>query len=103
MVVIWSKSAKKDLKKYIKNSKIQTKSKLNNYIINLLLYANTLKRLPKLGKVLYIYKNIEIRQLIFKMHKIIYYIVCDKIIIIMVTHTSRDLTNIIKSISNYFK
>ena len=98
MVVKWSKYAIDDLKNCVQNSKIYATGKLEKYINNLVLYVNDLQTSPLLGKEFYTYKEIEIRQLLYKMHRIFYYIYDDSIIIIMVTHTSRDLTNIIKAI-----
>lgn len=98
MVVKWSKYAIDDLKKYVKNSKIYATGKLEKYVHDLVLYTNDLQTSPLLGKEFYTYKEIEIRQLLYKMHRIFYYIYDDSIIIIMVTHTTRDLTNTINAI-----
>ena len=103
MVVIRSKYAKLDLKNYKQNSNIHYKENLSKYIKNLILYVDTLKDFPLLGKMFYSYKNIEIRQLIYEMHRIFYYIQNETVIIIMVVHTSRDLTNIIKEIKRITK
>jgi plasmid stabilization system protein ParE len=103
LVVIWSKNAKYDLKNYLKKSKIQSQQKLKKYISSLIIYTKLLEHFPKLGKVFYVYKNIEIRQLIFKIHKIFYFIQNDKIIIVKVANPSQDLSNIIKIIKKYFK
>ena len=100
MVVIWTESAKNDLKNYIQNSKILSNDKIKKYINNLVKYANELKDYPYLGKNFYEYKNILVRQLLYKMHRILYFVQDKNIIIIMVTHTSRDLTNIINIIKN---
>ena len=100
MVVIWTESAKNDLKNYMQNSKILSNDKIKKYINNLVKYANELKDYPYLGKNFYEYKNILVRQLLYKMHRILYFVQDKNIIIIMVTHTSRDLTNIINIIKN---
>ena len=101
MVVHWSKEAKLDLKNYYTNSKIYSKGKLDKYITDLVIYVNTLKSFPNLGKISYIHKKIKIRQLIFKMHKIFYYVQGNKVIIIQIAHTSRDLSKVIKIINNF--
>lgn len=103
MVVLWSKQSKFDLKNYKKHSKIYTRGKLDNYINDLVVYVDSLKSAPYLGKFFYVHNNIEVRQLIFKMHKIFYYIQNEQIIIIMITHTSRDLSSILAIINNFFK
>lgn len=90
-------------KNYVQNSKIITEDKISAYINDLVDYANSLENNPKLGKVLYIYKNIKIRQLLYKMHRIFYYIENDEIIIIQVVHTSRNVDNTIKYFKDYFE
>ena len=103
MVVHWTKEAKLDLKNYYTNSKIYSKGKLEKYITDLIIYVNSLSSFPNLGKLLYTHNEIKIRQLIFKMHKIFYYVQENKIIIIKIAHTSRDLIKVIKIINNFFK
>ena len=95
MVVIWDKKAKNDLKEYVKYSKISTNN-LKNYIKQLVVYTKELANYPNLGKIQYIYNNSEIRQLVFKMHKIFYYIKDNKIIIIAIFHTTVDINKITK-------
>lgn len=90
-------------KNYVQNSKIITEDKISAYINDLVDYANSLENNPKLGKVLYIYKNIKFRQLLYKMHRIFYYIENDEIIIIQVVHTSRNVDNTIKYFKDYFE
>lgn len=95
MVVVWSKSAINDLKSYSEHSKIITDGKIQKYIDSLIDYASSLSFTPNLGKEFLTYKNITIRQLLYKMHRIFYYIENDEIIIIQITHTSRDIDNVI--------
>ena len=99
MVVVWSKYARNDLKNYKQNSKILSTNKIEKYINNLVKYTRELQNHPFLGNEFYEYKNISIRQLLYKMHRILYFIQNEKIVIIMVSHTSRDLTNIIRNIN----
>ena len=103
MVVIWQKQAQDDLKNYIKNSKIYTTDKLKKYVNVLVDYVSSLEELPYLGKVFYVYNNIEIRQILYKMHRIIYYIKEEKIIIVKVDHTARNIDTVIKYLTSYFK
>ncbi len=102
MVVIWSDYAKQDLKSYFKNSNIITPGKIEKYNNNLVEYAETLSSSPELGKEFYSYHGISIRQLLFEMHRIFYFIDKDEIVIIQVSHYSRSLDNIIKAIKKYF-
>ena len=102
MKIVWSENAKNNLQNYKQNSKIITAGKVDIYINNLIEYVNSLSSCPELGKFLFNKNNFEIRQLIYNMHKIFYGIKKDTIYILVVSHTSRDLTNIIKDIKNIF-
>lgn len=101
MVVIWQEEAKNDLKDYSQKSRMQTRDKIQNYINDLIDYVDLLEHNPCMGKVFYIYQNIEIRQLLFKRHRIIYYIEDDEIIIVKIIHTSRDVDNVIKYLNRF--
>lgn len=95
MVVILDKNATNDLKNFFENSKISPVN-LKNYISDLLAYIKKLENYPNIGKIQYIYNETEIRQLVFKMHKIFYYIKEDKIIITAIFHTHVDINRITK-------
>lgn len=91
MVIEWDKNAKNDLKEYVKLSKTST---AKEYAKKLSTYVRNLAEYPNLGKIQYIYNNSEIRQLLFKMHRIYYRIKDNKIIIIAVLHTNVDIAKI---------
>lgn len=63
---------------------------------------NSLTFSPKLGKIFFKYKKITIRQLLYRMHRIFYYIDNNEIIIIQVTHTRRNIENVIRIMKKYF-
>ncbi len=100
MVVIWSKPAIDDLKNYLEHSKMITEGKVQKYIESLVDYGNSLESNPNLGKEFLTYKNITIRQLLYKMHRIFYYVDNDEIIIIQIKHTLRNIDYVIEIIKN---
>lgn len=102
MEVIWTKSAKQDLINYQKNSHIINIENINSYIISLINYVDTLANMPKIGKLLFKINNIEIRQLIYKMHRILYSLINDTVYILVISHTTRDYEEIIKYIKDFF-
>lgn len=102
MVIQWSKYAKNDLKSYFYNSKTHSKEKLKKYIYSLINYINLLQFSPNLGKTFYKYKNIQIQQLVFNIHKIFYYIQNNKIIIIHISNNSKDSIKIENFINKFF-
>ncbi len=67
-------------------------SKLKNYI-------EALNNMPNLGKVLFSFNGIIVRQLIYNIHRILYYVDADRIIVVAVVSTARDD----KKILNYIK
>lgn len=92
MNLVWTKNAKKDLTEYIRESKLFN---VSQYINDLIDYIDTLKTTPRLGRVLFKENNKEIRQLIYKMHRILYYIDENDIFILIITHTHRNTNKMI--------
>ncbi len=96
MTIVWSENAQNDIKDYIKNSRMLTDGKIENYISSLIDFANDLQYSPEMGRFLFNHDNFEIRQLIYSMHRIFYAIYNDNIYILNVYHTSRNINNIIE-------
>lgn len=102
MVIKWSENAVNDLREYKRCSQIYTQNKLDNYIVSLTNHIDNLYISPRLGKLLFIHNNFEFRQLIYKMHKIFYSIHDNQIYILTVVHTSYNIENTVKYLSNLF-
>ena len=97
MVVIWKKPARLDLQNYFKYTETLHPEE---YIFNLIDYVDTLKTFPNLGiEYIKIY-DFEIHFLIYRMHKVYYYIKNNKINIIKVAHTHMNEATILKSLKN---
>lgn len=60
------------------------------------MYTNTLIISPKLGKLLYKNEKLELRQLVYKMHRIFYCISNNEITILSVAHCKYDIDNIME-------
>lgn len=103
MVIIWFKLAQKDLKDYVQNSKLVTEGKAQKYAEKLIDYIDSLEQFPNLGKEFITYRTIIVRQLLYKMHRIFYFIKDDKIVIIHVTHYARSIENVMKSLKKYME
>lgn len=73
-----------------------------NYIKSLVEYTNCLENQKHLGKLLIYYNSKEIRQLIYKKHRIIYCIVGNTIFIISIIHSIQSTNAILNSIINFF-
>ena len=96
MVLKWTDEAKRDVKYFISNSRPYTENSVNFYINSLVSYASQLSTFPYLGHILCTIQNILIRQIIYKKHRIIYYIENREIHILGVIHTSKDISQFIK-------
>ncbi|MBO5348921.1 MAG: type II toxin-antitoxin system RelE/ParE family toxin [Clostridia bacterium] len=99
MVIKWSDFSKSNMQDFVKYSKMETPIK---YIENLVLSVSSLENYPEAGKVLFYTNNIAVRQLIYKMHRIIYRIKDNEIHIGAVLHTSKDLESSLKFANRFF-
>lgn len=100
MTIIWSENAKDNINSYKQNSKI---FKVEEYIKELIEYTDYLQNSPKMGKLISNKGNVEIRQLVFRMHRILYVINENTIIITSIVHTKRNMNIIIKYLNKYIK
>ena len=100
MVIKWSEFSKQNLQDFVNNSKMVSPI---NYVISLVEYAKYLTENPGLGKILCHINDLEIRQLVFKKHKILYHISYNQIYIISVVHSFQDLDKSLKFIKKFFK
>lgn len=103
MVLTWNDNVKHDLQAYILHSRRNSKEKIYVYVNSLVDYVENLIQFPTLGKKLFIIKDLEIRQLIYKKHKIIYYQKFNKICILSVIYASKDFNSIFKEIKKVLK
>jgi len=103
MDIVWLEDARNDLINYMKNSSIITDGKVEDYIINLVDYVDTLENTPYLGKLFFNHKGIEVRQLIYRMHRIIYYVKDNEVRILAVIHCARDIDYVMDYINAFFR
>lgn len=96
-MVIWTDKAKKHITDFIDNARNGTENIAKNYIFKLVEYTYMLDKIKCLGTQLdkkYYLSNI--RQLIYKSHRIIYIIENDQIYVLAVISTKIDFKNYIK-------
>lgn len=101
MVIKWTEFAKMNLKDFLNNT-IMAHENAINYIKSLMQYTEYLSEQNSLGKLLYVFEEKEIRQLLYKKHRILYYIYQNEIRILAVIHTTQELNSTIKTINKYF-
>ena len=98
-MIIWTDRAVLHMEEFIKNAKADTENTARRYINGLIDYAEELDNMPKLGKIYNtLFSNYEIRQLIYKSHKVYYTIQKDDIVILAVLHSKMDIKNALKNI-----
>ena len=90
MVVIWTERSKVDLRNFLHNIREGTSKSATHYISNLTKYVDSLEDNPFLGKPYSKLISINLRQLVYRKHKILYTISGNQIFILSVLHTSRD-------------
>lgn len=74
----------------------------DEYINSLIDYIENINNFNKIGKFLFVNKDMEFRQLIYKMHRIFYAIKDNEIFILVISHTSRDTKTIFNYLKKYF-
>ena len=98
MVINWSEFAQESLKKFIEITKIPNTEK---YVHDLFDYIDLLIENNNLGKYQFKFNDYDVRQLIFRKHKILYYVKNDEIRILALIHSSQDHITILKQMLKY--
>lgn len=98
MVINWSEFAIENLRDFIKIAKIYN---IAEYTDELFEYTDNLINNNFLGKYILTFNSYEIRQLVFKKHKILYYIYDNEVRILALIHSSQDYGSILKQMLKY--
>jgi len=102
-MLIWTDNAISHIQEFIKEARTDTEKTAKAYMNKLVDYADSLDNMPKAGKKLEIISNYELRQLIYKSHRIIYTVKAEDIVVLAVLHTRLDIENSIKKMKRNFK
>jgi plasmid stabilization system protein ParE len=98
-MVIWTDNAISHITEFIDNAKIDTEETAKSYMRKLVDYTDILETMPEIGKNMeYIIFNYEIRQMIYKKHRIIYHINGNDVVILAVLHTKLDINKALKKL-----
>lgn len=98
-MVIWAETAINHITQFIDDAKSGTEQTAKKYIEKLIDYVEILNEMPNIGKT-FTYKiyKYELRQLLYKKHRIIYYLNNDRVVILAVIHTRLDVKKAIDRI-----
>lgn len=100
MVVIWTKTAKTQLKDFAEHSHY---GKVREYIEEMVNYTSSLEEFEKIGIPFATYNTKQVRQLIYKNHHIFYHVASDKVFILSITHMAQDLTDVNRLLNQLLK
>ena len=93
-MVIWTNHALFCIKEFVDGARLGTKENVRKYILNLVDYVEILQSMNKLGKVINITDlKYEIRQIIYKKHRIIYMLNKNNFYVLSVIHVRVNLKN----------
>lgn len=98
-MVIWTDNAISHITEFIDDSRPDTEKTAKTYMSKLVDYADILETMPKIGKCME--NNIfsyEIRQMIYKKHRIIYHIKGNDVVILAILHTKLDIARALKKL-----
>lgn len=103
-MVIWTDTAVSHITDFIDDARQDTENTAKAYMKKLVDYTDILSTMPELGKKMkHIILNYELRQVIYKKHRIIYYIKENNAIIIAILHTKLDIDKALKRIKRDIK
>lgn len=98
-MLIWTDNAIMNITNFIDNAKEGTQKTAKAYMDNLVEYANIIESMNFVGKKInYIVSEYDIRQVIYKKHRIIYHVKEKNIVILAVVHTRLDMKKILNGI-----
>ena len=99
-MVIWTDNAISNITEFIDEANEGTEQVAKKYMQKLIYYAEILDDMKKMGKKMpYIISNYEVRQVIYKKHRIIYTIDKDSVVILAVIHTRLDINKALKRLN----
>lgn len=102
MVIKWTPLAIEQLQNFIKISKAEDRT-IKDYISSLIEFTNQLLWSNDMGKVMFKLDSVKFRQLLYKKHRVIYYVKKDEIQIVSVIHTSQNLDKAIAILEKYYE
>ena len=103
-MVIWTDNAISHITKFIDESIADNEEEKKTYMRKLVDYTEILEKMPRIGKdmkkkIL----NYEIRQLIYRKHRIIYNIDGVNVVILAALHTRLDINKALKNLRRDLK
>ena len=96
-MVIWTDTAISHITEFIDEVREDTENTAKSYMSKLIDYTDILETMPEIGKKIeFVISSYEIRQMIYKKHRIIYHIKENDVVILAVLHTRLDINKALK-------
>jgi plasmid stabilization system protein ParE len=103
-MVIWTDNAISHITEFISDARTDTEKIAKSYMQKLVDYVDILETMPQIGKKMdYIILDYEIRQMIYKKHRIIYHVKGNDTVILAVLHTKLDINKALKKLKRDIK
>ena len=98
-MVVWSDNAISHITEFIDEAREETKGIAKSYMRKLVEYTDILDIMSKIGKkTKFFISDYEVRQIIYKKHRIFYNIKGNNVIILAVIHTRLDVEKALKKL-----
>ncbi len=98
-MVIWTDNAVSHITEFIDSVREGTEETAKAYMSKLIDYVDILETMPELGKVLkYKILGYDVRQIIYKKHRIIYHVKENNAVILAIIHTRLDIDKAIRKL-----
>lgn len=97
-MVIWTDTAIRHITEFIDEANKGTETIAKEYMRKLVDYVAILEIMSEIGKKLDFILNYEIKQIIYRKHRILYHIKGRDIVILSVLHTRVDMNKVLNSI-----
>lgn len=103
-MVVWTDNAISHITEFIDEARNDTEETAKSYMNKLVDYTEIFETMPEIGKrIEYVISNYEIRQMIYKKHRIIYHIKENDAVILAVLHTKLDIDKALRKLKRDIK
>ena len=99
-MVVWTDTAVSHITEFIDNAREGTEKTAKSYMNKLVDYVTILEEMPNIGKKMdYMLFEYEIRQIIYKKHRIIYHLKNNNVVVLAILHTKLDIDSALKRLN----
>ena len=98
-MVIWTDNSITNITEFLDEAKEGTEKKEKTYMQKLVDYVDIIETMPEIGKnINFLISDYEVRQIIYKKHRIFYVIKEENAVILAIIHTRLDIGKALKKL-----